>query len=228
MHAEELKSVPSLRPEQAIGLVRAARLYQDAVWLAESEPNLAWLMLVAAVETAANIWSHSAESPRDRLTESKPELVRYLDSLNIETLTDRVAKEFAHLLGASKKFREFLLNHLPEPPSKRPPLFAQVNWSRENLDAAFRTIYDHRSRALHDGMPFPAPMCLPSVKYEPSWEAPEEGQSGGGMSMAGGTWLAKDIPMRLHTFEYIAREALNRWWSAMAADAARGDGAAGV
>jgi hypothetical protein len=29
--------------------------------------------------------------------------------------------------------------------------------------------------------------------------------------MAGATWLAEEVPMLLHTFEYIGREALNRW-----------------
>jgi hypothetical protein len=36
---------------------RAARLYQDALWIVESEPNLAWIMLVSTVETAAKEWS---------------------------------------------------------------------------------------------------------------------------------------------------------------------------
>ena len=48
MPIEEMKSFPALSPDQAIALVRAARLYQDALWLAESEPSLSWLMLVAA------------------------------------------------------------------------------------------------------------------------------------------------------------------------------------
>jgi hypothetical protein len=36
-----MSSFPHLKPEQAIALVRSARLYQDALWLGESEPNLA-------------------------------------------------------------------------------------------------------------------------------------------------------------------------------------------
>src|SRR6266851_4334335 len=103
MAIEEMKSFPSLKPDQAIALVRAARLYQDATWLAESEPNLSWLMLVSAVETAANLWSRSADSPRDRLKSSQSELVEYLDGLGIDGLTDRIAEHFADLLKVSKK-----------------------------------------------------------------------------------------------------------------------------
>jgi len=55
MAIEEIKTFAALSPEQAIALGRAARLYQDALWLAESEPNLSWLMLVAAVETAGKL-----------------------------------------------------------------------------------------------------------------------------------------------------------------------------
>ena len=32
------------------------------------------------------------------------------------------------------------------------------------------------------------------------------------MSTGGGTWLAKDIPILFHTFEYMARHALLKWW----------------
>jgi hypothetical protein len=221
MRVEGMKSFPSLKAEQAIALVRSARLYQDALWLAESEPNLSWLMLVAAVETVANLWSRSADSPLDRLKDSRPRLVECLDSTGIDGLADKVAKEFADFIGAGKKFREFLLEYLPQPPPKRPPDYVQVDWSTDSLGRAFRKIYDYRSKALHDGMPFPAPICRPPVKYETSWEAPGERPSWLGMSVSGGTWLADDLPMLLHTFEYITRHALNAWWSDMEAECAQ-------
>jgi hypothetical protein len=81
--------------------------------------------------------------------------------------------------------------------------------------------YEYRSKALHDGMPFPAPMCAAPVKLDKSWEVFGENPYGlgksslGGMSESGGVWLAKDIPMLLYTFEYIVRHALNGWWSSM-------------
>lgn len=216
MGVEEMRSFPSLRAEQAIALVRSARLYQDALWLAESEPNLSWLMLVAAVETAANVWRSMTDSPLDRLKDSRSDFVDYLSGTGVDGLLDRVATEFADSIGASKKFREFLLAYLPQPPQKRPPEYVQVDWSTDSLGRAFRKIYDYRSKALHDGMPFPAPMCAPPLRFETSWEAVAERPLGLGMSVSGGTWLAKDMPMLLHTFEYVARRALNAWWSSMA------------
>jgi hypothetical protein len=31
-------------------------------------------------------------------------------------------------------------------------------------------------------------------------------------STKGGVWTAKDLPMLIHTFEYIVRGALLNWW----------------
>ena len=216
MPIEEVKSFPLLSPEQAITLVRTARLYQDALWLAESEPNLSWLMLVAAVETAASYWRSSTDVPLDRLKESHAEFVEYLERTGILGLADRVAKEFAESLGMTKKFVDFLLVHLPAPPGKRPPEWVQVDWSKDNLGRVLRQIYRYRSKALHDGMRFPAPMCAPPPYVDEKKEAVAERPLGLAMSSYGGTWLASDTPMFLHAFEYITRHALNAWWSSMA------------
>jgi hypothetical protein len=48
-----LQRYPKFSAEQAYALVRAARAYQQALWIAEDDPALAWLKLISAVETAA-------------------------------------------------------------------------------------------------------------------------------------------------------------------------------
>lgn len=212
----KMKTFASLSPEQAIILVRSARLYQDALWLAESEPNLSWLMLVAAVETAATYWSSSKDSSLERLRLERPEFFKYLEDTEIKGLAMRVADEFVNSIGSTKKFIDFLLAYLPPPPEKRPDLFGQVEWTSQNLTKVFRQIYRYRSKALHDGMPFPAPMCLPPFKIKPD-KAASERPVGLATSVGSGTWLIKDTPMLLHIFEYIARNALNDWWDSMAA-----------
>jgi hypothetical protein len=40
-----LNRLPSLSAASACAIVRAARLYQDALWFSESQPGLAWLLL---------------------------------------------------------------------------------------------------------------------------------------------------------------------------------------
>ncbi|MGO9602793.1 MAG: hypothetical protein ACLQAT_05210 [Candidatus Binataceae bacterium] len=215
MPVAEMSSFPSLQPEQAIALVRSARMYQDALWLAESEPNLSWLMLVAAVETAANAWRSESASAIDRLRESRPSLVAYLESTGLEQLCQRVANEFKDSIGSTKKFVDFLLAFLAPAPTRRPANWARVEWLPESFRRSFRTIYGHRSRALHDGIPFPAPMCMPPIALA-EWDgAIAEKPTGLGMSFQGGVWPIESTPMLLHIFEYLARSAINGWWTSM-------------
>jgi hypothetical protein len=51
-----VQSYPQVSSAAVPSLVRAARLYQDAVWIADAEPETAWLFLVSAVESAAVYW----------------------------------------------------------------------------------------------------------------------------------------------------------------------------
>jgi hypothetical protein len=215
MPVGDMRSFPQLKPEQVIALVRSARLYQDALWLGESEPNLCWLMLVGAVETAANCWRAGNDSSLDRLAASDPDFVGYLKKKGGEEIACRVAEKFAGTIGATKKFVDFLLNFLPDPPDSRPASWTQVDWTRDNLEGGFRKIYSHRSNALHNGIPFPAPMCAPPARYESSWAAVCERPGMLAASQGGGTWLASDLPMHLHIFEYITRKAINSWWSSL-------------
>lgn len=200
-----------ISPEDAIALIRAARLYQDALWIAESEPALSWIMLVSALETAANQWRREKDSPIARLEASRPELLDLLrDNCNQGTL-GKVAEIIDDSLGSTSKFVSFVLKFLPVPPIKRPIEWMQLKWSNTSMRKTLSKIYDYRSKALHDGTPFPGPMCLPPF-YNPAWgEAYSEKPLGSSGTM-GGTWLAEDIPLLLHTFEYITRGTLIKWW----------------
>lgn len=215
MPIEEMKTFVTLSPEQAIDLVRAARLYQDALWTVESEPNLSWLMLVSAVETAANSFYATEEPPLERLRISRPELVKSLEKAGGKELATKVANEFVNSIGSTKKFVDFLTEFCPDPPEKRPFEHYQVEWTPTNLRKVFRRIYAHRSKALHEGIPFPAPMCEPPSL--PPQHVAEEKSLGAGIGV--NTWQAKDIPMLFHIFEYIARDALNAWWAEIAQSA---------
>jgi hypothetical protein len=171
---ELLNLYPAVPGEEAVRLVRAARNYQNALWIAETDPTLAWLLLVSA-----------AESPVAR-----------------------------HQRGPTERFVEFLAGHAPPPPEGRPSEIAQVNWSREGLKAALRKVYRYRSSALHEGVPFPWPMCAPPTLLDGT--APSERFPAISAHGYGGSWMAKDLPMYLHVFEYIARCALQKWWREIA------------
>lgn len=201
--------------DEACAVVRAARLYQDALWLAESEPEMSWLLIVSALETAANEWQKEKGDNIARLRDSKPALHAYLASLRDRTILSTVAEHVADSLGSTRKFVSFVLEFLPEPPARRPPTWAQFSWEPNRIRRALKTIYGYRSHALHDGRPFPLPMCETPTRF-PTWETPAETMVAMATSARGAVWRKEDIPMNLHLFEYIARNALLKWWKACA------------
>lgn len=205
-----------LSASESVTLVRAARLYQDALWIVESEPALAWLMFVSALETAANQWQAASGSASDRLAYSKPELVKILKRTGGDTLVRDVADQIEQSLGATRKFVEFSLQFLPLPPSVRPSEAFQIPWDNESMKKVLSLIYGYRSKALHGGTPFPAPMCDHAFRISATEGFAERGTVGLAASTRGGIWLAKDVPISLHTFHYIVREVLLAWWKSMA------------
>jgi hypothetical protein len=67
---------------------------------------------------------------------------------------------------ARKKFIDFLVDFLPNPPSPRPAV-GGFNWSSTTaLRRAFRIIHDWGSKELHEGIPFPAAMCDAPMPYD--------------------------------------------------------------
>lgn len=160
-------------PKDQIALIRSSRLYQEAIWVADAEPALAWLLLVSAIETAADRWDQSKPFATDRLRDSKPALVEAVETRCPELLP-LIADQVADSIGATRKFVNFTLEFLPPPPDARPPEPAQTPWDHQFLRQSLRTIYAYRSKALHAGIPFPAPMCLPPMKLHGEWAAPTE------------------------------------------------------
>jgi hypothetical protein len=207
-----LKSLSKLSPPAAGALIRTARLYQDALWVCESEPNLSWLLMVSAIETAAGFWRPGEEAPVGKLKASRPKLEPLLLEAGGPELLEAVATEIVPFMGATKKFIDFMWEFLPPPPQVRPWEWAQHSWNKKPIRKTMDCIYHYRSRALHRGIPFPAPMCFAPMKLEESYE-----EKPSGLASGTGThkWEAKDIPIHLHTFEYMARGALLRWWDSL-------------
>ena len=95
-------------------------------------------------------------------------------NLKDSSILPTVAEHIADSLGMTRKFVEFVLKYLPDPPQLRPPEWAQFDWESSRLKTALRTIYGYRSDALHDGRPFPGPMCGAPVRLDSSRQAPAE------------------------------------------------------
>jgi len=167
------------------------------------------------LEVAANEWQKEQGDKIARLQHSKPDLYKFLVNLEDRSILPTVAEHIADSLGITRKFVEFVSKFLPDPPQLRPPELAQFNWESSQLKKALRTIYGYRSDALHNGRPFPGPMCEAPARLDSSWQAPAEKMIAQATSQRGGVWLQDAIPMNLYLFEYIARTALLKWWEGL-------------
>lgn len=211
----ELFSVSSLDEEQYVSLVRASRIYQEALWVAESDPELAWLMLVSSLETAACQWSSDEDTDVERLKESKPKLTEMLFEAGGEALVEKVANEIAHTLGATSKFIKFCLNYFPEPPENRPDEYARVKWTKTGFREILNKIYNYRSAALHGGTPFPAPLCGPPDYVSEESVAAEKGVLALAAHTSGGSWKSEDLPISMNAFQMFVNKVLNNWWCSL-------------
>jgi hypothetical protein len=203
----------SLNPEEALILVRSARSYRDAIWIADSDPQLAWLLLVSAVEVvAAHLAVPDNESAEARLRDAAPDLAASLDALGSEAVR-QVAPHIAHLLKSTARFLAFFKTFHPQPPPRRPPEGFRFHPWDGGMKKALSVVYDWRCKALHAGIPFPPPMCMPPFPRDPEWEAPCETVPGLAASTKGGIWTREQMPFGLHLFEYLARTSLLAWWA---------------
>jgi len=196
-------------------LIKAARMYQQAIWICDADPELAWLLLVSAVESAAVLWADDNNNPTDSLRASIPELFHLLNVDMYKDLIDPVAKILSQVTRSTKKFKDFLVKFVPEPPLERPPEAFRFSFKKAKLKEAASIIYRHRSASLHSGTAFPLPMCMPP-KFLKLEEVSDSGYGEIPMGLAtssrGATWQIDQTPMLLHTFEHIARGAILNWW----------------
>lgn len=211
-----LPLILELSASQCIALLRAARLYQDALWVVESEPELAWLMLVSALETGALSWHQEELTPVEILETSKSEFAAQLSEKG-DGILSLVAEEVAPLFKATAKFQKFCLHFLPDEPSERPYPYLQVKWSKTGWKSILSKVYDYRSRALHSGIPFPKPMCEPPEVHEPNLAFSEKGTGALAVQTLGAKWEANDLPVSLNTFAQLVQKILLSWWRDMAA-----------
>ncbi|BCY08730.1 hypothetical protein [Actinoplanes sp. L3-i22] len=206
-----LGSFPRIEEVAQAELVRAARSYSSALWWANEDPNQSWLQLVTAAETAATCRQLLTAESTDLLQEIWPEMWSAIQSADSEGRAD-VAELLAEQMKATRKFIDFLTDCAPDEPEHRPQ-FDRLDWTKIRKHAS--TIYRYRSKALHEGKPFPLPM-LEAPRIDPNG-APQEVPSGLNSGGQGGVWKASETPMLLSTFEYIVRGALLRWWDELAA-----------
>lgn len=199
----------ALGREDAVALVRAARQYRDALWVADTDPELAWLLLVSALEVIAGREALRDADPSELLRQIMPDLADQLLAVGGEDHLRAVAPHLVPIVKATARFLACVERYHPEPPSSRPEEYAQVDWDWPNLKTAVAKVYSYRSSRLHSGVPLPSPLCRPPL---PSAGVKDERPTGIAAAEGNAAWVAKDLPMHLHVFGYIVRGCLLKWW----------------
>ncbi|MFJ5264231.1 hypothetical protein ACIQAC_27595 [Streptomyces sp. NPDC088387] len=207
-----LSSFGALSPVISTVLVKAAHHYANGLWIAEADPEQAWLQLVTALEVVAVHHQTETIDATDVFRTAYPGAAKKIEAAGGADLLKGVAKYFKKLLSAGRRVQTFVEKFQPVPPVERPISFSdRVNWEDELVDHV-KKIYALRSALLHSGAPFPAPLLtgvggseLEDGDYYP--ERPS-GVWGSGQS----EWYASELPMHLHVFAYAVRGALINWW----------------
>jgi hypothetical protein len=208
-----LSTYPKLSPQQAVALVRSARRYQDALWLAETQPELAWLLLVSALEVASTFWFSTTTLDKvEAFKAARSSLASKLEK-DAPHLVEPLASELFAITKSTAKFLNFMMKFKSAEPPMRPVEVYQLSWDDAEYKKTMGIIYGHRSKALHEGIPFPEPMCGPIMNLGGTFS---EIPSCGGASSYNAVWSQEDIPMQLHVFEHITRSSLLQWWDDMA------------
>ncbi len=205
--AQLFENFGKLNSDTSKKVIQCSRQYQNALWVAEGNPELCWLMLISAIEIAANEWAHNEESNVCNLEKNYPELFKALVQNENEKLLFDAAETFAPITKSTAKFMNFCKKFSPEHLDQKNSEGFQ--YSAKKLSKALNTIYTHRSKALHSGIPFPAPMCTPPNEYKKGVYQQVPNQLG--VYMKGATWIGSDMPMNLHLFHYLTREILMNW-----------------
>ncbi|MFF3752976.1 hypothetical protein ACFYYH_21330 [Streptomyces sp. NPDC002018] len=204
-----LSGYHALTREDSVALVRAARQFRDALWIAESDPELSWLFLVSALEGPAGRSAVTAdEDPVKIFTTEMTSLAEEVRAGGGDELLRSVSQQLLPIVKATNRFLNFVTRYAPEPPSSRPPEHAQVPWSK--LRKKVGQVYSYRSKRLHEGVPFPHPMCERPLESIP---VPDEIPAGLAAAKGNAAWVAKDLPMHLHMFGHVVRGCLLNWWA---------------
>lgn len=205
-HLSTLESLEFATPDRYKAFIRSACLYKDALDMVDHDPNLSWILMVSALETAAVVEPEFEISPEQVLKDSFPSLYETLQNCADPTVVHKVAPIVAPTLKATSKFIGFCLRHLPAEPCSRPDdIDARVIWSLENIKKILSTVYGHRSNYLHTGQRFPSLMSKAPIKFE---EKPNVEKEKDWLSRE---WKERDVPINLHTFNYLTRHILLNW-----------------
>jgi hypothetical protein len=95
--------LPRISGKNVVRLVRAARLYANALWVCDDDPNLGWLQMVSAVEAAA-VQRSGTKPLWKRVEQEMPDLWKLLLNAGGQQHAENVGAQLADLVRSTDPF----------------------------------------------------------------------------------------------------------------------------
>jgi hypothetical protein len=207
-----LKQLPFLAAGEAI--VRTARLYALSLELIETRVEIAYQMLISAVETMASASLTGWAPDTEQLFASKSSVIKLAER---EGLGEEAARRLALEVckdnpWSRRKFKKFLVDNVaPEALETDDELFPvpkEFCPTRERFEKSLDDVYSMRSGASHSGRPFPATASI----------GPSPGIPSRAVDSA---LLGEAIFPPIGWFERVVNDAVCRWIDSAALESAK-------
>jgi hypothetical protein len=149
--------------QHARSLVAACRLYALALEFIHDRPDISYQLLISSVETIANgVYRSFQPCDEAKLEHQKAVYDRALSlGLGEEAAKQLTIESCKREWWATRKFKQFLKENVAESVwTEQDELFHQMRLEQlpkgEEFDRTLGKIYEARSKATHEGQPFPA------------------------------------------------------------------------
>ena len=157
---ELLLGLPAL--PHAESLVASCRLYAAALELIHERPDISYQLLISSVETIANAALRTFQPTDDLKVGHKKLVFKLAISLELgkETAKKLAVEACRGEWWVAKKFKKFLKDYVSESVWEEPDeLFYRMDQELmpkcEDFERTLGKIYSARSKATHEGQPFP-------------------------------------------------------------------------
>jgi hypothetical protein len=197
-----LDALRALPEEHHQMFILACRMYQEALTQIDEKPDLAYLLLVSAIEVfVAKMGQRTKES------ELAPELLAALGKIPDETSRRLVVDRILDLdRGISRNFVAFVVDLVSDDFWNESPNLAVEKGRIEasELSELLYRVYNQRSKTLHEAEPFP-----PNVMEPPDTDA--EIDRSEGISVGQRRWTQSQMIPYVRFFERLVQHVLKRF-----------------
>lgn len=198
---EMFELIENLNPDCQKRFINAASFYHRALLTIEEEPDMAYLHLVTSIEalSSAEGIKYKYKSVKD-YDEDLYGVLESMDDYQLkEEIENIILKKILKKENPTQKFVKFIYNHVEKDFWDDSTNIYKIKF--DELERTLKNIYNKRSRALHDGEPFPVNIFYPPLFSNA--DVPRFGLRSGEKR-----WSTKDVIPYPHFFERLVNHVL--------------------